>query len=71
MGVDSHGIVRIHNYVNSITSGAILPGAKPEVVRDNGVAVLMDGREGFRADRGQQSDKNWPSRNLANMLLAR
>ena len=47
MGVDSHGIVRIHNYVNSITSGAILPGAKPEVVRDNGVAVLMDGRKAF------------------------
>ena len=47
MGVDSHGIVRIRNYVDSIASGAIVPGAEPEVVRDNGVAVLMDGRKAF------------------------
>ena len=47
LGMDSHGIVRIPNYVESISRGAIVPDAEPEVVRDNGVAVLMDGRKAF------------------------
>jgi LDH2 family malate/lactate/ureidoglycolate dehydrogenase len=47
LGVDSHGIVRIRNYMDSIRVGAIVPGAQPAIVRDNGVSVLMDGRKAF------------------------
>lgn len=47
MGVDSHGIVRIPQYLEAIRSGIIQPEAKPEIVRDNGVAILADGCRAF------------------------
>lgn len=47
LGIDSHGIVRIRNYMDSMRLGAIVPNAQPAIVRDNGVAVLMDGCKGF------------------------
>jgi LDH2 family malate/lactate/ureidoglycolate dehydrogenase len=47
LGVDSHGVVRIRNYFDSIDVGAIVPDAEPKVVRDNGVAVILDGQKAF------------------------
>lgn len=47
IGVDSHGFVRIPQYLDAIKSGMIVPNAEPEVVRDNGVAVLLDGHSAF------------------------
>lgn len=47
LGVDSHGIMRIPQYLNEIEAGGIVPDAEPKVVRDNGVAVLMDGQDAF------------------------
>jgi LDH2 family malate/lactate/ureidoglycolate dehydrogenase len=40
-------MVRIRNYFDSIDNGAIVPDAEPVVVRDNRVAVLMDGNKAF------------------------
>jgi LDH2 family malate/lactate/ureidoglycolate dehydrogenase len=47
IGVDSHGVVRITQYVNALKSGAIVPDAEPVVVRENDVIVLLDGSKGF------------------------
>ncbi|HZQ05847.1 MAG TPA: Ldh family oxidoreductase [Anaerolineae bacterium] len=47
LGVDSHGFVRIPQYLEAITAGTIVPDAQPEVVRDNGVALLIDGHNAF------------------------
>ncbi len=47
IGVDSHGFVRIPQYLQAIKSGMIVPDAEPEIVRDNGVAVLLDGHDAF------------------------
>jgi LDH2 family malate/lactate/ureidoglycolate dehydrogenase len=47
VGMDSHGILRIPQYVNEIRKGTIVPAAEPVVVRDRGVAALMDGQWAF------------------------
>jgi LDH2 family malate/lactate/ureidoglycolate dehydrogenase len=47
MGVDSHGIVRIGQYINALKTGAIVPGTQPKITRENGVIVLLDGCKGF------------------------
>lgn len=47
LGMDSHGVVRTRNYFDAIDAGAIVPNAEPVIVRDSGVAVLMDGRKAF------------------------
>ena len=47
MGVDSHGVALIPNYVRAIDAGWIVPHATPEILSNNGVAALLDGRNGF------------------------
>lgn len=47
LGVDSHGIIRIPQYLKEIKAGGIVPDAEPAIVRDNGVVVLMDGQNAF------------------------
>jgi uncharacterized oxidoreductase len=47
MGVDSHGIVRIKNYLDSIEIGAIVPDAKPSILGENSVLVQIAGRKAF------------------------
>jgi len=47
VGVDSHGVMRIGQYVKAIKSGSIVPDAEPRVVRENEVIVLLDGCKGF------------------------
>jgi len=47
LGVDSHGVIRIPQYLDEIEAGGIVPDAEPRVVRDNGALVLMDGQNAF------------------------
>ncbi|MCL4488853.1 MAG: Ldh family oxidoreductase [Chloroflexi bacterium] len=47
LGVDSHGVMRISQYVGEIETGGIVPSAEPVVARDNGIAVLMNGQNAF------------------------
>lgn len=47
LGVDSHGLVRVRNYLDSIRLGAIVPTAEPRIVTENGPAVVMDGCNAF------------------------
>ena len=47
MGVDSHGIVRVGQYVAAIKTGAIILGAQPRIIRENHVITLLDGCRGF------------------------
>jgi uncharacterized oxidoreductase len=46
-GHDSHGVIRIPQYVDQIARGAILPGARPEVIRDTSVTALIDAHRGL------------------------
>jgi len=47
VGHDSHGIIRIPSYVNSIRKKALDPKAGIRAIRDNGATMLIDGRWGF------------------------
>jgi LDH2 family malate/lactate/ureidoglycolate dehydrogenase len=47
MGVDSHGIVRIGQYINALKTGALVPGTQPKITRENEVIVVLDGCKGF------------------------
>lgn len=47
LGVDSHGVIRIPQYLKEIEAGGIDPDAEPKVVRDCDVAALVDGQNAF------------------------
>ncbi len=44
---DSHGIIRLHQYMDTLRSGAIKPGRKAEFVKDNGSTAVLKGNRGF------------------------
>jgi len=46
-GHDSHGVIRIVQYVNAIERGDIKPGAEIEVVRETRSSALLNGNWGF------------------------
>ena len=47
LGVDSHGVVRIPQYLREINEGGIVPDAEPVVTEDRGTVVRMDGQLAF------------------------
>ncbi|MCH8815524.1 MAG: Ldh family oxidoreductase [Chloroflexi bacterium] len=47
VGHDSHGVIRIPQYVHSIESGDIVLGAPVEIVRENPSTAVVDGNWGF------------------------
>ena len=47
VGMDSHGVLRIPQYLENVEKGFIVPAAQPEIVRDRGIAAVMDGRWAF------------------------
>ena len=46
-GHDSHGVIRVVEYLNKIREGKIDPRAKPEIVRETPTTLLVDGLWGF------------------------
>jgi LDH2 family malate/lactate/ureidoglycolate dehydrogenase len=46
-GHDSHGVIRIPQYVRQIDSGEIVPCARPEILRESPGTALVDARRGF------------------------
>jgi uncharacterized oxidoreductase len=46
-GHDSHGVIRIPQYVAQIDAGEIVPAARPVVLRETEVTTLIDARRGF------------------------
>lgn len=47
VGHDSHGVIRIPSYVDSIRKKALNPKADIRIIRDNGATMRVDGRWGF------------------------
>lgn len=47
LGHDSHGVIRIPQYLSMIRDGKVKPGARVEVVRETGCNALLDGHFGF------------------------
>jgi uncharacterized oxidoreductase len=46
-GHDSHGFIRIPQYLGSIKDGSLDPKAHPEVVREHGATALVEGNKTF------------------------
>jgi len=46
-GVDSHGVLRLMEYVDAIERGQVKPGAKIEKVKETRSTALVDGNWGF------------------------
>lgn len=46
-GHDSHGVIRLPQYVRQIDGGEYVPSARPEVVRETAVTALIDAHRGF------------------------
>ena len=47
VGHDSHGVIRIPQYISTIEKGEIVPHAEVEVVRQTAAAAVLDGHWGF------------------------
>jgi uncharacterized oxidoreductase len=46
-GHDSHGVIRVPQYVGDMDQGLIVPSARPALIRETPVAALVDARRGF------------------------
>lgn len=46
-GVDSHGVIRIPQYLEEIKSGNIIPNAPVEVVKETATTAVIDGNHNF------------------------
>jgi uncharacterized oxidoreductase len=46
-GHDSHGVIRVAQYVAQVDSGGIVPAARPFVLRESSVTALIDARRSF------------------------
>jgi LDH2 family malate/lactate/ureidoglycolate dehydrogenase len=46
-GHDSHGLIRVIQYIRQIKEGVILPAAKPEIISESPSAARVDGHYGF------------------------
>jgi LDH2 family malate/lactate/ureidoglycolate dehydrogenase len=44
-GVHSHGVMRVPEYVKKLTTGGVDPRGKPEVVRERGACLVVDGHD--------------------------
>jgi LDH2 family malate/lactate/ureidoglycolate dehydrogenase len=42
-GVHSHGVLRVPEYTKKLLGGGVDPKGRPQVVRDNGSAIVVDG----------------------------
>jgi hydroxycarboxylate dehydrogenase B len=47
MGLNSHGVMRIPQYVSDIDKGDLAPGTSPVVVSNRGGRIAIDGRHAF------------------------
>ena len=46
-GHDSHGVIRIPNWIKGLDCGALKPACQPSVVRDKGATALLHGDSGL------------------------
>lgn len=47
VGHDSHGVIRIPQYIQAIRSGEVVPDARPSIIRETAATALVDGQWAF------------------------
>lgn len=68
-GHDSHGVIRVPQYVGRIETGELKPAARPQIVRDGGAASLFDADYGFGHVAGRLATE-WVIRRAAEQGIA-
>jgi uncharacterized oxidoreductase len=53
VGHDSHGVIRVPTYIDFLANGKVLANQQPEVVFENEVIAIVDGRFGFGQTMGE------------------
>jgi uncharacterized oxidoreductase len=46
-GHDSHGVIRINQYINNVKNGLTVPGAEFEIIKETPILAVIDGHWGF------------------------
>jgi uncharacterized oxidoreductase len=54
-GHDSHGVIRVPQYVDQVRAGHIVPNRKAEVVSETDVVTVLDGHSGYGQILGEQA----------------
>lgn len=54
-GHDSHGVIRVPRYINWLKTGRVVPNQTIQVVSENDVLAVIDGRYGFGQSVGEQA----------------
>ena len=54
-GHDSHGVIRVPQYVEQVAAGHIVPNRNAEVVSETEVVTVLDGHSGYGQIVGEQS----------------
>jgi uncharacterized oxidoreductase len=54
-GHDSHGVIRVPQYVDQVEAGLIVPNQSAEVVSETEVVTVLDGRGGYGQIVGEQA----------------
>lgn len=69
-GHDSHGVIRIPQYVEAVRRGEIVPDAQPTVLRTTAVSALVDGGWGFGQVTAEAATREAVTRARAQGLAA-
>jgi len=54
-GHDSHGVVRVPQYVGQVQSGAIMPNQQAEIISETDTVTVLDGHHGYGQIMGERS----------------
>jgi uncharacterized oxidoreductase len=54
-GHDSHGVIRVPQYVGQVQDGSIVPNRSAEVVRETETVTVLDGHSGYGQIVGEQA----------------
>src|SRR3979411_966945 len=68
-GHDSHGVLRLSQYVEEADRGDLVPAAEPELLRESAVCALLDARRGF-GHRSTMVAADWVARHAREHGLA-
>lgn len=70
MGLDSHGIMRLAQYVRQIGEGSICPGVEARIVRETPSSVVVDGGRNFGMVTARFMCEEVATRARGNMMSA-
>src|SRR5271157_4260740 len=55
VGHDSHGVIQVSRYIERVREGHLVPNQKVEIVTENEVLTVLDGRLGFGQVIGEEA----------------